>query len=181
MTPLTPPLRPPTATHPYFLQSSRCHALITRCLACHWSRSHTHLFFIGSMLPPASVLWILFSFFLLTCFTQLRLDLAGRGEVNSGCSSLEAGVHFSLFVSLCHAERNIVTHFLDITTPRGSKNQQNGNVIAGKDLSNCISVFCYLPLYHDFKSSLKFLKIKHLFKHKVRFQNWNDIRQTAFQ
>lgn len=58
------PTRPPTATHPYFLQSPRCHALITRCLACHWPRSHTHLFFIGGMLPPASVLWILFSFFL---------------------------------------------------------------------------------------------------------------------
>lgn len=57
---------PDTPTHSralHVLQSRRWHALITRPFAHHWSSGHTCSFFIGSMLPPASLLWILFFYF----------------------------------------------------------------------------------------------------------------------
>lgn len=68
---------PPNSHAPRLGQSSSDHVLITRCLHLHWSISATPLFLIGHMLPPASLLWILFLFFFLLLLrpwsTQLRL------------------------------------------------------------------------------------------------------------
>ncbi|KAL1258296.1 hypothetical protein QQF64_011540 [Cirrhinus molitorella] len=50
-------LHTPTGSHaPLLLQSLVYHALITRRPSHYWSRSHTHLFFIGGVLPPARLL-----------------------------------------------------------------------------------------------------------------------------
>ncbi len=67
------PLHAHRSHAPPLRQSRAYHALITRRPSHHWSRSHTHLFFIGGVLPPASLLCILFSFLSLSgaCFTQL--------------------------------------------------------------------------------------------------------------
>lgn len=60
----------PMGSHaPRLLQSHAYHAPITRRASRNWSRSHTHLCFIGGVLPTARRLWILF--FSRTCFTQL--------------------------------------------------------------------------------------------------------------
>lgn len=66
----------PSNSHaPRFLQSAHSHVLITHCLRYHWTESATPLFLIGNMLPPASLLWILFlvffSFFLVASFDSL--------------------------------------------------------------------------------------------------------------
>ena len=54
----------PSNSHaPCFLQSRSSHVLITHFIRSHWTASATPLFLIGNMLPPASLLWILFLFF----------------------------------------------------------------------------------------------------------------------
>lgn len=87
-------------TPPHAHQQPRTPISSNRPAVMHWSR--VALLAIGQGLihicfslvvcchpPVCCEFCFLFSF---TCFTQLRLDLAGRGEVDSGSSLFEAGV-----------------------------------------------------------------------------------------